>query len=496
MNCPEPGCTGEIDDDGYCTVTGMKVSTLISARRRRPAPVPAASRRRRRRLGDHRRDAARPARRAPPARAASTLQSRLGAGLVDDPARRAPETPPLRCSTIPSCPRTSAFCAVVRRARRALAATAAPAAPRASARSAATRSRSRRSSRRATSSAASTRSSAASRTAASAGSTSPGTATSTDAGRAQGPAQHRRRRRARGRDRRAAVPRRGRAPDIVKIFNFVEPRRRRLHRDGVRRRHEPARAPRGAARGRTTARRCPPSQAIAYIARDPARVRLPARARAAVLRLQARQRHPDRGRGSSSSTSAACTASTTTTSPIYGTRGYQAPEIAETGPDRAVRPLHGRPHARGAVHEVPRLPEHVPVHAPAAATTCRCSRRYDSLYRLLLARHRADPDDRFQSADEMAAQLLGVLREVVVDAKPVRRHPGRARCSRPSSAARLDAPDWRTLPAPARVSRRSRRRLPRVGHDDVLRRPGRARRRARAGARVGRSRSSCGARAR
>ena len=28
MNCPEPGCTGDIGPDGYCSVCGMKVSTL------------------------------------------------------------------------------------------------------------------------------------------------------------------------------------------------------------------------------------------------------------------------------------------------------------------------------------------------------------------------------------------------------------------------------------------------------------------------------------
>jgi len=37
----------------------------------------------------------------------------------------------------------------------------------------------------------------------------------------------------------------------------------------------------------------------------------------------------------------------------------------------------------------------------------------DSLYRILLKGTAANPDDRFQSADEMAGQLLGLLREVV-----------------------------------------------------------------------------------
>src|SRR6185312_5651838 len=38
---------------------------------------------------------------------------------------------------------------------------------------------------------------------------------------------------------------------------------------------------------------------------------------------------------------------------------------------------------------------------------------FDSLYRLLERATAANPDDRFQSADEMSDQLTGVLREVV-----------------------------------------------------------------------------------
>jgi serine/threonine-protein kinase PknG len=39
--------------------------------------------------------------------------------------------------------------------------------------------------------------------------------------------------------------------------------------------------------------------------------------------------------------------------------------------------------------------------------------RYESLYRFLLKATRQDPDERFQSADEMADQLAGVLAEIV-----------------------------------------------------------------------------------
>src|SRR6185312_11833469 len=41
--------------------------------------------------------------------------------------------------------------------------------------------------------------------------------------------------------------------------------------------------------------------------------------------------------------------------------------------------------------------------------------RYDSLYRFLLVGTAPDSDDRFQSAEEMADQLYGVLGEIVAD---------------------------------------------------------------------------------
>ena len=53
-----------------------------------------------------------------------------------------------------------------------------------------------------------------------------------------------------------------------------------------------------------------------------------------------------------------------TTSAIYGTPGYQAPEIGDSGPEHPFRPLHRRSHARGLVHRFARLPDHVRQVAP------------------------------------------------------------------------------------------------------------------------------------
>jgi len=73
--------------------------------------------------------------------------------------------------------------------------------------------------------------------------------------------------------------------------------------------------------------------------------------------------------------------------------------------------------------------------------------RYDSLYRFLLKGTAAEPDDRFQSAEEMADQLYGVLREVVADqeGRPI---PAASTLFTGALRAGIDRPDWRILPRP------------------------------------------------
>ncbi|MBO0706695.1 MAG: serine/threonine protein kinase, partial [Candidatus Dormibacteraeota bacterium] len=72
---------------------------------------------------------------------------------------------------------------------------------------------------------------------------------------------------------------------------------------------------------------------------------------------------------------------------------------------------------------------------------------YDSLYRFLLAGTAPDPADRFQSAEEMADQLYGVLREVVADqdGHPV---PGPSTHFSGPIPTGNGHPDWRALPRP------------------------------------------------
>ena len=97
---------------------------------------------------------------------------------------------------------------------------------------------------------------------------------------------------------------------------------------------------------------------------------------------------------------------------------------------------------RGRTQSTLPPPRHVPLFA-----------EYDSLYRCCCKATAPDPDDRFQSADEMADQLLGVLREVVAaEDGHARARTELAVHRRPPGA--LDGPDWR---AAARAAGRHRR---------------------------------------
>ncbi|MEB3984071.1 serine/threonine-protein kinase PknG [Mycobacterium sp. 663a-19] len=95
---------------------------------------------------------------------------------------------------------------------------------------------------------------------------------------------------------------------------------------------------------------------------------------------------------------------------LYGTPGFQAPEIVRTGPTvatdiytvgRTLAALTLNLRTRNGRY-VDGLPEDDPVLA-----------EYDSFGRLLRRATDPDPRRRFSSADEMSAQLMGVLREVV-----------------------------------------------------------------------------------
>ncbi|MFF3946180.1 tetratricopeptide repeat protein [Streptomyces sp. NPDC001902] len=99
-------------------------------------------------------------------------------------------------------------------------------------------------------------------------------------------------------------------------------------------------------------------------------------------------------------------------SPIYGTVGYQAPEVPEVGPSvasdlytvartLAVLTFDFQGYTNVFADSLPD-PDGIEVFS-----------RYESFYRLLVRATDPDPGRRFGSAEEMSEQLLGVLREVV-----------------------------------------------------------------------------------
>lgn len=132
-------------------------------------------------------------------------------------------------------------------------------------------------------------------------------------------------------------------------------------------------------------------------------------------------------------------------SPIFGTVGYQAPEVPTLGPSIAsdiytigrtilVLVAEVKGYQDEYEHSLPPVDR-----VPAFAT-------HDSLYRLVQKCTATAPADRFGSIDELRVQVFGVLREVVAA-----RTPGVAT----SSAASLlfepplvsgDRFDWRQLP--------------------------------------------------
>ena len=95
---------------------------------------------------------------------------------------------------------------------------------------------------------------------------------------------------------------------------------------------------------------------------------------------------------------------------LYGTPGYQAPEIVQTGPTLATDTYTvGRTLAALTLKMPTRRGRYIdglPEDDPVLAT-------YDSYARLLRRAIDPDPRRRFASTEEMSAQLLGVLREVV-----------------------------------------------------------------------------------
>ena len=134
-------------------------------------------------------------------------------------------------------------------------------------------------------------------------------------------------------------------------------------------------------------------------------------------------------------------------SAIYGTVGYQAPEVSTVGTSVAsdiftigrtllVLAMEFRGYQSTYLASLP----------PVSDTPL--FQEHDSLYRLLAKTCAPDAADRFASADELRVQLLGVLREVVAD------RPGAGAAAYSTSSLLFEVPavsgqtlGWQELPA-------------------------------------------------
>lgn len=133
-------------------------------------------------------------------------------------------------------------------------------------------------------------------------------------------------------------------------------------------------------------------------------------------------------------------------SAIYGTVGYQAPEVAEVGPSVAsdiytigrtlvVLTMEFRGYQGTYLHTLP------PVNGTPLFQT------YDSLYQLVNKCCAPDPADRFASVDELRAQVLGVLREVVARGRPGTAMTSASSVLFESPATARPISEWSQLPA-------------------------------------------------
>jgi serine/threonine-protein kinase PknG len=132
-------------------------------------------------------------------------------------------------------------------------------------------------------------------------------------------------------------------------------------------------------------------------------------------------------------------------SAIYGTVGYQAPEVAQVGTTVAsdiytigrtllVLMMEFRGYQTKYIASLP------PVDETPLFT------EHDSLYRLLAKTCAPDPADRFGSVDELRVQMLGVLREVVAEKTPGTALTSAASVLFEAPAITTDALEWHELP--------------------------------------------------
>lgn len=137
------------------------------------------------------------------------------------------------------------------------------------------------------------------------------------------------------------------------------------------------------------------------------------------------------------------------TSAIYGTVGYQAPEVATEGPSIASDIYTiGRTLVTLVLDFRGNTSTYVASLPPVAATPV--FERYDSFYRLVAKACALNPSDRFASVAELRSQVLGVLRDVVAvnrtEEYAARHSHSSANFEAPASDAPNEPIGWQELP--------------------------------------------------
>jgi len=132
---------------------------------------------------------------------------------------------------------------------------------------------------------------------------------------------------------------------------------------------------------------------------------------------------------------------------LYGTVGYQAPEMATAGPS-----------IQSDLYTIGRTLAVLTTDFRGYQSTFKASlpdrgefevyQRHESYYRLLHRATRTDPAERFVDAGEMTEQMLGVLREVLAADGDPRPATSRLFTGELRTDPRSDEPQWRFLPAP------------------------------------------------
>lgn len=99
-------------------------------------------------------------------------------------------------------------------------------------------------------------------------------------------------------------------------------------------------------------------------------------------------------------------------SPIYGTVGYQAPEVPEVGPSVASDIYTIGRTLAVLTFEFRGYQSQYATSLPPSSQVPPFT-RHDAFYRLVAKACAEDPDDRFLTVEELRVQMLGVLRQVV-----------------------------------------------------------------------------------